>query len=67
MAAGEMVAALLAAAAGTLFASILSLVPALHIYNIAGLIMLARASSSQLEQAVPPEMLAFFFLGMVTD
>jgi len=55
--------ALLAAAAGTFVASLLSLVPALHIYNVAGFVILA---SARLGEFVPPELLAMFFLGMIT-
>ena len=54
---------LLFAVMGALVASVLSLVPALHIYNVAGFIILATAA---LEGSVPPELLAFFFLGMIT-
>jgi putative membrane protein len=54
---------LLAAAAGAVVASALALVPALHIYNVAGLIILGWGA---LGQFVPPELLAMFFLGLVT-
>lgn len=54
---------LLAATAGALVASALALVPALHVYNVAGLIILAW---SALGQFVPPELLAMFFLGLIT-
>ncbi len=64
MAASEMVIMLLVAAVGALLASVLALVPALHVYNIAGLIILA---TSRLGEFVPPEHLAFFFLGMITS
>jgi putative membrane protein len=63
MAAGEMVTMLLMAVGGALVASVLSLVPALHIYNVAGFIILATAT---LDEFVPPELLAFFFLGLIT-
>ncbi len=54
---------LLFAVVGALVASLLSLVPALHIYNVAGFIILATAT---LGEFVPPEQLAMFFLGMIT-
>jgi putative membrane protein len=54
---------LLYAVGGALVASVLSLVPALHIYNVAGFIVLATAT---LGEFVPPELLAMFFLGMIT-
>jgi putative membrane protein len=40
-----------------------SLVPALHVYNVAGLVLLASAA---LGEVAPPELLAFFFVGMTT-
>ncbi|MCP4544709.1 MAG: hypothetical protein GY832_47015 [Chloroflexi bacterium] len=55
---------LLYAVGGALVASVLALVPALHIYNVAGFIVLATAA---LGEFVPPEMLAFFFLGLITS
>ncbi|MDY7080387.1 MAG: tripartite tricarboxylate transporter permease [Chloroflexota bacterium] len=64
MAAGEMMTMLLVAVAGTLVASVLALVPALHIYNVAGFIILA---SARFGEFAPPEMLAMFFLGMITS
>jgi len=64
MATGEMTIMLLTAVAGALLASVLSLVPALHIYNVAGFVVLATAT---LDKSVPPELLAFFFLGMITS
>ena len=57
---------LLYAICGTLVASVLSLVPALHIYNVAGFVILASATLGQMGNVVPPELLAFFFLGMIT-
>ncbi|MBN1810899.1 MAG: tripartite tricarboxylate transporter permease [Anaerolineae bacterium] len=54
---------LLVAAAGAVTASVLALVPALHIYNVAGLIILARGA---LGEFAPPELLAMFFLGLIT-
>ena len=55
---------LLYAVAGALAASVLSLVPALHIYNVAGFIILATA---RLGKFAPPELLAMFFLGLITS
>jgi putative membrane protein len=66
MGAGEMVVMLLVAVAGALVASVLSLVPALHIYNVAGLIVLATATLNEAGNGVPPELLAMLFLGMTT-
>jgi putative membrane protein len=63
MTTGEMGLMLLVAVAGSLVASVLSLVPALHIYNVAGFIILASAS---LGEIVEPELLAMFFLGLIT-
>ena len=60
---GNMGLALLAAVAGTLVASALALVPALHVYTVAGLIILAVARFGEF---VRPEFLATFFLGMTT-
>jgi len=54
---------LLYAVGGALMASVLSLAPALHIYNVAGFIILA---SAQLGEFMPPELLAMFFLGLIT-
>jgi putative membrane protein len=54
---------LLVAVAGAGVASALSLVPALHIYNVAGFIILATAT---LDGFAPPELLAMFFLGLTT-
>ncbi len=55
--------ALFAATAGAIVASALALVPALHIYNVAGLIILGWGA---LGRFVPPELLAMFFLGLIT-
>jgi putative membrane protein len=55
---------LLCAVAGALLASVLSLVPALHIYNVAGFVILATASWGPL---LPPEHLAMFMLGLLTS
>jgi putative membrane protein len=54
---------LLIATAGALVASVLSLVPALHIYNVAGFVILATTA---LGDSLPPERLAMLFLGMIT-
>jgi putative membrane protein len=63
MSASDMMLMSLVAAAGTVVASVLALVPALHIYNVAGFIILATATFDEL---LPPELLAMFFLGMIT-
>lgn len=49
--------------AGTLLASLLAIVPALHIYNVAGFILLA---SGTLAAWMSPEQMAFLFLGLIT-
>ncbi len=54
---------LLWAVAGALVAALLAVVPALHVYNVAGFLILATVTYGEI---VPPETLAFFFLGMVT-
>ncbi len=54
---------LLYAVGGALTASLLSMIPALHIYNVAGFIILA---SARLGEFVPPERLAMFFVGLIT-
>jgi putative membrane protein len=54
---------LLCAVAGALAAAVLALVPALHVYNVAGFLILATMTYGEI---VPPENLAFFFLGLVT-
>lgn len=54
---------LLWAVAGALLASLLTLVPALHIYNVAGFFLLATAAAGPL---LPAEAMAFLFIGMVT-
>jgi len=51
------------ALAGTLLASLLAIVPALHIYNVAGFILLA---SGALAAWMNPEQMAFLFLGLIT-
>jgi putative membrane protein len=49
---------------GAMFASLLACVPALHVYNVAGLVILA---SARLSGAIPSGgALAMFLLGMVT-
>lgn len=48
---------------GTFAAALLALLPALHIYNVAGLLLLLGAT---LEPVLTPERLAFLFLGMIT-
>ena len=58
-----MVTSLLMAAVGVLFASVLSLVPALHVYNVAGLFFLGTAA---LDYDMPAEYLAPFLVGMIT-
>ncbi|MBN1955550.1 MAG: tripartite tricarboxylate transporter permease [Anaerolineae bacterium] len=64
MSASEAIIGLLFATAGALLASVLSIVPALHIYNVAGLLILGTAALGPL---LPPEQLALFFLGLVTS
>jgi putative membrane protein len=59
----EVFVMLLVAAAGAVVASVLSIVPALHIYNVAGFIVLAMGA---LGEFVEPELLAMFFLGLIT-
>jgi len=54
---------LLWAVTGALLASLLALLPGLHVYTVAGLIILGWTS---LEEIVPPDLLAFFFVGMTT-
>lgn len=51
-----------AALAGTLFASVLSCLPALHITNVAGLLILLSARG---QGRIPDEVLAMFMLGLV--
>ncbi|MBN1921795.1 MAG: tripartite tricarboxylate transporter permease [Anaerolineae bacterium] len=48
---------------GTCAAAILALLPALHIYNVAGFLLLF---GSALEPVLTPERLAFLFLGLIT-
>jgi len=54
---------LLMAAAGVLIAALLAWVPALHIYNVAGFVVLVAPA---LEEIMPSDGLAMLFLGMVT-
>ncbi len=51
-----------AALAGTVLSSLLSCLPALHIYNVAGLMVLLTVKA---EGLFPGEMLAMFMLGLV--
>ncbi len=48
--------------AGTFIASVLSLIPALHIYNVAGIILLLSFSFPSL---LPPDMLPVFMMAMI--
>ena len=60
---------LLCAVLGALVASVLSLVPGLHVYTAAGLVILATAHGcllSTLGEIVPPDFVATFFVGMTT-
>ncbi|MFZ5917010.1 MAG: tripartite tricarboxylate transporter permease [Chloroflexota bacterium] len=54
---------LLYALAGAVLASLLACVPALHIYNVAGLLILLGAGATDF---LSPEATAFLFLGLVT-
>jgi len=51
-----------AALAGTVLASLVACLPALHIYNVAGLLVILAV---KVEGLVPDEVLALFMLGMV--
>jgi putative membrane protein len=51
-----------AALAGTLLSSLLACVPALHIYNVAGLVLIWALKAGD---ALPAEVLAIFMLGLV--
>jgi len=53
----------LTATTGVLVAAVLSPVPALHIYNVAGFVILA---ANALGDVLPPEHVAMLFLGMIT-
>ncbi len=59
----EAIQSLLFALLGALVAVPLSVVPALHIYNVAGFLVLGTAA---LGPFLPPEHLAMLFLGMIT-
>lgn len=59
----EVIRSLLFAVLGMLVAVPFSLVPALHIYNVAGFMILGMAA---LGPILPPEYLAMLFLGMIT-
>jgi putative membrane protein len=48
---------------GAVGASLLAVVPALHIYNVAGFLLLLRGT---LAPVLSPERMAFLFLGMIT-
>jgi len=56
-------ALLLYALGGAVLASFLACIPALHIYNVAGLLILVGAGSGE---RLPPEATAMLFLGLVT-
>jgi putative membrane protein len=58
-----MVTSLLIAAVGVLLATLLSLMPALHVYNAAGFVILAANS---LGDVLASEHLGMLFLGMIT-
>jgi putative membrane protein len=58
---GEMIGLLAAAVVGTVIGAVVSLVPALHVYNVAALLLPASAALGDL---VPPEPVAFLFVGM---
>ena len=64
MAAHNVPAMLMVAAIGALVTSVLALVPALHVYNVAAFVILA---TSVLGDFLPPDMLAMLFLGMVAS
>lgn len=59
---GEYVALIGAALAGTVISSFLSCVPALHIYNVAGLLVVL---AFKVQGLVPGEVLGMFMLGLV--
>ena len=59
---GDYVALVGAALGGTVLAAFLSCVPALHIYNVAGLLIVLAV---RFEGVVPGEVLALFMLGLV--
>lgn len=59
----HMLVCLVAAGLGSAIAAILAIVPALHVYNVAGAMLLALSASPG---SVSSEIVSFFFLGMVT-
>lgn len=58
----ETLSLILVAVIGTLLASVLALIPALHIYNVAGLLILFAATLSNI---LTPDQLAMLLLGMI--
>jgi putative membrane protein len=58
-----MIELMLWAVVGSVGASLLAVVPALHIYNVAGFVLLL---SDPLSAWMGPEQMAFLFLGMIT-
>lgn len=52
---------LLAALLGTLIAALLALIPALHVYNVAGLVLLVAIANPNLD----PQLVALFMLGLI--
>jgi hypothetical protein len=54
---------LLMATVGALVAAVLSLVPGLHIYSVAGFVVLAASAPGDV---LPREHLGMLFLGMIT-
>ncbi len=58
-----MLVSLLIAVVGVFIASLFSFVPALHIYNVAGILIVAATAAGRF---LPPEQLAMLFLGMIT-
>jgi len=58
-----MIISLLTAAVGVLLSALFSVLPGLHIYNVAGLALLALAAP---ENVVPPQSIAMLFVGMIT-
>lgn len=55
--------AILYAVAGVLVAALFSLAPSLHVYNVAGIVVLVAGSPGT---SISPRALAFFFLGLTT-
>jgi putative membrane protein len=58
----ETLTLILIAVIGTILASVLALIPALHIYNVAGLLILSAAA---LSNVLSPDQLAMLLLGMI--